>query len=91
MCYGCIRFFVEGLRTDSLMFGSLRVAQLVSVAFYVIGSIMLTISISELDDYNKDDKNKKLKEVKEQKEEVKKGNKANEKKTTKKNSKKKVK
>ena len=86
MCYGCIRFFVEGLRTDSLMFGSLRVAQLVSIAFYVIGSIMLTISISELDDYNKDEKNKKLKEEKESKElkeEPKKDNKTKGKKTTK--------
>ncbi|NLJ98968.1 MAG: prolipoprotein diacylglyceryl transferase [Tissierellia bacterium] len=31
MLYSVIRFFVEGLRTDSLMLGSIRVAQLVSV------------------------------------------------------------
>lgn len=31
MLYSIIRFFVEGLRTDSLMLGSIRVAQLISV------------------------------------------------------------
>ena len=90
MCYGCIRFFIEGLRTDSLMFGTLRVAQLVSIAFYIIGSIMLTISISELDDYNKVEETKNLDEEKELKE-VKKDKNAKGKKTTNKNNKKKVK
>lgn len=37
--YGIIRFFVEGLRTDSLMLGSLRMAQLVSIAFIIAGII----------------------------------------------------
>lgn len=31
MLYSAIRFFIEGLRTDSLMMGSIRVAQLVSI------------------------------------------------------------
>ncbi|MEG1500444.1 MAG: prolipoprotein diacylglyceryl transferase [Clostridiales bacterium] len=35
--YSLGRFFVESLRTDSLMLGSWRVAQLVSVAFILIG------------------------------------------------------
>lgn len=35
--YGIVRFFVEGLRTDSLMFGPIRMAQLTSVVFIVIG------------------------------------------------------
>ena len=35
--YGIVRFFVEGLRTDSLMFGPIRMAQLVSVAFLIVG------------------------------------------------------
>ncbi|WP_455569386.1 prolipoprotein diacylglyceryl transferase family protein [Tissierella carlieri] len=34
--YSFIRFFIEGLRTDSLMFGPIRVAQLVSVIGVVI-------------------------------------------------------
>ncbi len=35
--YGVVRFVVEGLRTDSLMFGPIRMAQLTSVAFILIG------------------------------------------------------
>ncbi len=35
--YGLVRFFVEGLRTDSLMFGSIRVAQLISIIGMLIG------------------------------------------------------
>lgn len=35
--YGIIRFFVEGLRTDSLYFLGLRMAQLTSVVFVAIG------------------------------------------------------
>ena len=40
--YSLGRFFIEGLRTDSLMFGPFRVAQLVSLAF-IISSILLHI------------------------------------------------
>lgn len=36
--YGILRFFVEGLRTDSLMFFGLRIAQLVSLASIVVAS-----------------------------------------------------
>lgn len=35
--YGIVRFFVEGLRTDSLMFGPIRMAQLVSIVFVIVG------------------------------------------------------
>lgn len=41
MLYGVGRFWIEGLRTDSLMLGSLRVAQLISVAFIVAGAAIL--------------------------------------------------
>jgi phosphatidylglycerol---prolipoprotein diacylglyceryl transferase len=37
--YSLGRFWVEGLRTDSLMLGSLRVAQLVSVAAVVVAAV----------------------------------------------------
>lgn len=37
MAYGVLRFFVEGLRTDSLMIGSIRMAQLTSVIYLIIG------------------------------------------------------
>ncbi len=42
--YGMGRFFIEGLRTDSLMLGSLRVSQLVALVCVVV-SVILTISI----------------------------------------------
>ncbi|MEG0553865.1 MAG: prolipoprotein diacylglyceryl transferase, partial [Carnobacterium sp.] len=35
--YGVVRFFVEGLRTDSLMWGPIRTAQLTSIVFLVVG------------------------------------------------------
>ena len=37
--YGIVRFFVEGMRTDSLMLGSIRMAQLTSVVFVIAGII----------------------------------------------------
>ena len=39
--YGMVRFFIEGFRTDSLMIGPLRTAQLVSVALMIIGFLGL--------------------------------------------------
>lgn len=38
--YSIGRFFIEGLRTDSLMIGSFRTAQLISIASIVIGLII---------------------------------------------------
>lgn len=35
--YGILRFFVEGLRTDSLMIGQIRMAQLTSVIYLIVG------------------------------------------------------
>lgn len=39
--YGIGRFFIEGLRTDSLYLGSLRISQVVSVIIVIIGIIGL--------------------------------------------------
>jgi len=41
--YGIGRFFIEGMRTDSLMLGDFRVAQLVSIGLVVIGIIIFII------------------------------------------------
>ncbi len=41
MWEGMIRFFIEGFRTDSLMIGPLKTAQLVSVALILIGLLGL--------------------------------------------------
>ena len=37
MWYSFIRFIIEGMRLDSLMLGSIRVAQLVSVVLFIVG------------------------------------------------------
>ena len=42
--YGIIRFFIEGLRTDSLMFFNLRIAQIVSLLFFICGIVVLILS-----------------------------------------------
>ena len=39
--YSAGRFFIEGLRTDSLMFAGMRAAQLISIAAIVIGAALL--------------------------------------------------
>lgn len=39
--YGIGRFFIEGMRQDSLMFGSIRIAQLVSIFLIVLGLILI--------------------------------------------------
>ncbi len=38
--YGVIRFIIEGMRTDSLMLGPLKMAQIVSIIFIVSGIII---------------------------------------------------
>jgi phosphatidylglycerol:prolipoprotein diacylglycerol transferase len=43
MWYGAGRFFIESLRTDSLMLGGFKVAILVSIAMFVIGLIGVMI------------------------------------------------
>lgn len=37
------KIFIEGLRTDSLMLNNFRVAQIVSIAFVVIGLILFIV------------------------------------------------
>ena len=39
MWYSVGRFFIEGLRTDSLMLGSFRIAQIVSIILFIVGFI----------------------------------------------------
>lgn len=43
MYYSVGRFFIESLRTDSLMFSGFRVAQIISVVLFVIGLIAFMI------------------------------------------------
>ena len=44
MWYSVVRFFVESLRTDSLMLGSLRMAQVISIVLFIIGLVLIIIS-----------------------------------------------
>jgi len=39
--YGTLRFFIEGMRTDSLMIGPLRVSQILSAILVIVGIVMI--------------------------------------------------
>ena len=39
--YGIVRFFIEALRTDSLMLGPIKFAQVISIIFVICGIILL--------------------------------------------------
>jgi phosphatidylglycerol:prolipoprotein diacylglycerol transferase len=41
MWYSFGRFFIESMRTDSLMFAGFKAAQLVSITLFIIGLIMV--------------------------------------------------
>ena len=43
--YSVGRFFIEGLRTDSLYIGKIRVSQLVSIILILIGLIGIIINL----------------------------------------------
>lgn len=43
--YSIGRFFIEGLRTDSLMIGNFRMAQIISIVLFIIGIVGIIISI----------------------------------------------
>ena len=39
MWYGLGRFFIEGLRSDSLYLGTFRISQIVSIIIFIIGLV----------------------------------------------------
>lgn len=45
--YGLGRFFIESMRTDSLMMGNFKVAQLVSIVMIIIGTIIFIVRKKE--------------------------------------------
>ena len=51
MWYSVVRFFVESLRTDSLMLGSLKMAQVISIALFLLGLLLVILS-SKKERYN---------------------------------------
>ena len=50
--YGVIRFFIESLRTDSLMLGKLKMAQVISIIMIIIGIIMFIVTKIKNEKYN---------------------------------------
>ncbi len=52
--YGIERFIIESLRTDSLMLGNIKVAQLVSLVFIIFGIIVIIFSFKKNILYHKD-------------------------------------
>ena len=58
--YSACRFFIESLRTDSLMLGGFKAAQIVSVVLFIIALIimMLLSRKGKFEDlYNSEEKN----------------------------------
>ncbi len=54
MWYGFERFFIEGLRTDSLMFGPIKMAQVVSIIMFIAGIVLLVWSFRKNKNYNEE-------------------------------------
>lgn len=55
MYYSVVRFLIESMRTDSLMLGGFKVAQIISIILFLIGlgNIMLISRKSKFEDlYN---------------------------------------
>ena len=60
MWYGLGRFIIEGMRTDSLMLGGFKMAQIVSVVMIVVGLFIILITSRKgryEDLYNADEEN----------------------------------
>lgn len=43
--YGALRFFIESMRSDSLMLGHLKVAQVVSITFIIVGIVIIILNL----------------------------------------------
>ena len=60
MWYSVGRFFIESLRTDSLMLGGFKAAQIISVILFIIGLLILLLLSRKgkfEDLYNSDEQN----------------------------------
>jgi phosphatidylglycerol:prolipoprotein diacylglycerol transferase len=47
MWYGIGRFIIEGLRTDSLMLGGFKMAQIVSVVMFLVGLALFVYMLTK--------------------------------------------
>ncbi|MBR3198772.1 MAG: prolipoprotein diacylglyceryl transferase [Bacilli bacterium] len=51
--YSLERFFVEGMRTDSLMLGLFKIAQIISIIMFICGIVIFIYSFINSSNYNK--------------------------------------
>ena len=56
MWYSVVRFFIESMRTDSLMFMNLKMAQVISIVLFIVGLISFIISKKYGNNYNREEK-----------------------------------
>lgn len=64
--YGIIRFFIESLRTDSLMLGYFKISQIVSVVCVILGVVIYILHIKGIKPFNRVEKiSKTMKKKKE--------------------------
>ena len=47
ICYSLIRFFIEGLRTDSLMLFNVRISQILSLVLFILFTCILILKINK--------------------------------------------
>ena len=53
MWYSVVRFFIESMRTDSLMLFSLKMAQVISIVMFITGIGIFIYSLKNNDNYNR--------------------------------------
>ena len=56
--YSIVRFFIESLRTDSLMLGNLKMAQVISIILIISGISIFVVSLKKGEYYNERKKQK---------------------------------
>ena len=56
MWYSIVRFFIESMRTDSLMLYDLKMAQVISIVLFFLGIIGFIISLKYANNYNREEK-----------------------------------
>ena len=53
MWYSIVRFFIESMRTDSLMLADFKMAQIISIILFIVGFIGFIISFKFGNNYNR--------------------------------------
>lgn len=56
MWYSIVRFFIESMRTDSLMLFNLKMAQVISIVLFIVGIISFILSLKYGNNYNRKEK-----------------------------------